>query len=187
MKNRKIYIDFISTGCCYWKNSMVKLDAIIEIDGVVVDSFSYTMAPHPKASIDENHLSSFGLSEQKVKQFSPINLVISNIVSKINTHVIVGDEKTKFYLVGWENLQFLEALFKQGKSTEFNDLFWKPYIEMKTLFSNMFFGYFHLIDEFLLNQLSPSLGIQDVESKNNVELMQESFNIISNYTPKKSE
>lgn len=165
---RKIFFyDLETTGLKFWRNGIHQVSCIIDIDGKVVEELDWRVRPNPKAEIDDEALSVGHTSRLEIASYPPMEVVHSEITSKLDKYIDRFDKRDKFFLAGYNNAafdnQFFRAFFKQCGDSYFGSYFHSNSIDV------MVAATLHLMDRragmenFKLKTVAAALGIPYTE------------------------
>lgn len=164
MSKKLFFYDLETTGRFPTRNGIHQLAAIIEIDGVVVDTINYRIRPNPDAAISQEALQACGVTEEQIQSYTPMKEQFEQIRSVLREYVARYDPKDKMFLVGFNNIkfdnEFFRQFFDQCGDSSFDQYFWSNSIDVMVLASQ------HLIDvredmpSFKLHRVATTLGIE---------------------------
>jgi DNA polymerase III epsilon subunit-like protein len=123
-QNKKLFIDVETTGLDPLRHGITEISAIVEIDGIYVDSFSCKMRPSVKDEIDPEALLVQGITEEELRsknsdRLGP-NKAFDAFLYFMGQHVDQYDKTDKFtvyeYSVGFD-FNFVSEWFKKQGNT----------------------------------------------------------------------
>lgn len=165
MKPKKLFFyDLETTGLFPTRNGIHQLSAIIEIDGVLMETINYRIRPNPKAVIDQVALAACKVTEEQILGYPPMEDQFKQILSVLKEWVDQFDKKDKFHLIGYNNLkfdnEFFRQFFDQNGNSHFDNYFWSGSMDVMSLAA------YYLLDaradmpSFKLSRVAKTLGIE---------------------------
>jgi len=169
MQIKKMFYDLETTGVDERQNGIHQLSGCIEIDGVVVKSFNYRVAPNPKAKISDEALTACGVTLEQIQAYEPMEKVFKEFKKLLSRHVDPYNKNDKMYLVGFNNGpfddKFLRAWFMQNGDTFFGSWFWAGSLDVMTLANQYLIGRRVKMINFKLSTVAQTVGIEIDETK----------------------
>lgn len=139
MPIKKLFYDLETTGVDERQNGIHQLSGCIEIDGEVVDTFNWLVAPNPKAKISEEALTVCGVSLETIQAYEEMGRVYRRFKAMLAKHCDPYNKLDKIYLCGFNNRgfddKFLRAWFMQNGDTFFGSWFWADSLDVMVLSS----------------------------------------------------
>lgn len=137
------FYDLETTGTMFWKHGIHQISGIIEIDGVIKETFNFKMRPNPKALIDDEALKIAGITREDLDGYTTsMEEGYSELIKILSKYVNKFDKKDKMFLCGFRNLgfddPFTNAWFKQCGDDYFFSWFWGNSIDVSALASHEF-------------------------------------------------
>lgn len=184
----KIFFDLETTGTNSKKHSVVQLSGLIEIKGEIVDSFNYSVRPHPKAQIEAEALKVNNKTEEQIQGFPPMEDVHRAFVKKLAKYIAKYDSKDKAWLVGFNNRSFddifLRKFFELCGDKFFGSCFWQDSLDVLVLSSQYLLDRRTGMPSFKLKRVAKELGIVVDEKRlhdavYDVELTREIYRIVT--------
>jgi len=143
-----LYFDTETTGLSPWKNDVVQIAGIIEIDGKIEDAFEFKCQPHSYENIQQKALDTNGFTIEQLRTFQSPQLVKMLITDIFDKYINKRDKEDKFYPAG-QNVQFDIDMMRQF-FRKAGDNFWGSYCN------------YHKIDLLALTTVLKYKGIIDV-------------------------
>lgn len=172
-----VFFDIETTGVMHWKNGIHQLSGCIEINGEVVDTFDYRVAPNPKAIVEAEALAVAGVTLEQIMAYRPMAEVFNEFENLLAKRVDKFNKADKYFLAGYNNAgfdnPFLRAWFKQNAKTEkdaaygnyFGSYFWSSPIDVMVLAAEYLKNRRHEMVDFKLKTVASTLGIVIDETK----------------------
>jgi len=174
---KKVFFDLETTGVKHWRNGVHQLAGVIEIDGIVTDTFNYKVKPYEKADIEDEALAIANITREDLENYRPMKEVYNEFVKLLGKHVDKFDKKDKFWLIGFNNAsfdnQFLRAWFVQNATTPkeadygnyYGSWFWANPIDVYVLASHKLMNERAEMTDFQLRTVVKKLGYPVIEEK----------------------
>jgi len=168
MDLKRCYIDVETTGVKHWKNCVIQLAGIIEINNKIKEIFEFKLAPHPKAKIEPSALEVSGYTLEQIKKFPDRFISFNQFTDILNKYVDKYNKKDKFFFVGYNSsfdVNFIRGLFKQCNNDYYGAYFWSGSIDIMALSLYGLANERYKMSNFKLMTVARQLGIQIDESK----------------------
>ena len=171
MKTRvkKFFYDLETTGVDHRRNGIHQIAGCIEIDGEIVESFNYKVAPNPKAIIEEEALKVGGVTLEQIQAYDVMDKVFRKFKVSLSKYCDPYDKSDKMYLVGYNNAHFddnfLRAWFTQNGDSYFGSWFHAGSLDVMVLASQYLIERRHIMPNFKLMSVAREVGIAIDESK----------------------
>lgn len=184
----KVFFDLETTGVDPKKHSVHQLSGIVELDGVVFDTFDIKTRPHPKAEYTAEGMNLCKVSEEQIRAYQPMKEGYKQFISIIGSYIDKFNPKEKAYLVGFNNRSFddvfLRVWFEQNGDKYIGSLFWNNTIDTLVLATEYFLERRHEFPSFKLKRVAKECGIIIEEDKlhdasYDVELTRKIYKIIT--------
>lgn len=137
---KTLFYDTETTGVNPRKNGIHQISGIIDIDGIIKETFDFRVQPNPAAIIEEEALKISGVSREQVEVYTPMRQVYNELIKILSQYVDKYNKKDKFHLSGYNNRsfddQFLRAWFKQNLDEYFGSWFWSDSLDVLVLASH---------------------------------------------------
>jgi len=158
-----MFYDVETTGVDERQNGIHQIAGCIEIDGLVVESFNYNVAPNPKAKIVPEALAVGGVTEEQLKAYEPMEAVFRRFKAMLRKYCDPYDTKAKMYLVGYNNSsfddKFLRAWFAQSGDTFFGSWFHAGALDVMVLASQYLIERRAKMKDFKLMTVAVEVGL----------------------------
>lgn len=159
-----LFFDLETTGIKYWRNGIHQISGEIVIDGVTMETFNYSVAPHPQCEIEEEALRICNVTKEQIQGYPPMAEVYQDFIRMLSRYVDKYDKKDKFFLVGYNNASFdnsfLKAFFVQNGDNFFYSWFWVNSIDVMVLATNHLMHKRHVMIDFKQETVARELGIE---------------------------
>lgn len=165
--SKLFYYDLETTGVRYWRNGIHQISGLIEIDGVVKETFNFHVRPNPEADIDPQALEVGGVTLEMIQGYPGMKEVHAKIIYMLSKYVDRYNKADKFFLIGYNNSSFddnfFKAFFEQNDDKYFFSWFWSSKIDVMVLASQFLVERRHLMENFKLHTVAKELGIEVTE------------------------
>ena len=112
------WFDTETTGLNAYKNDIVEMSCLIEIDKKIVDKKKWTLQPFSYENVEEEALKISGKTLTEIKSYAPAPSVFLDIISFLNKYVDKFDKEDKLYPAGYNIIKFdmpmLQSLFRKN-------------------------------------------------------------------------
>ncbi len=166
---KRLIYDLETTGVLPHKHGIHQISGLIEIDGIVVESFDFKVAPNPKAEIDQEALNVCGVTVEQIRAYRPMNEVYKDLITIFSKYVDKFNKQDKFFLCGFNNAwfddKFFNGFFKQNEDKHFNSWFWINSMDVMVLASYKLARVRHTMPNFKLSSVAKACGIEVDDSK----------------------
>jgi DNA polymerase III subunit epsilon len=166
---KKMFYDVETTGVDERQNGIHQIAGCIEIDGEVVQSFNFKVAPNPKAKIVQEALAVGGVTEEQIKAYAPMGVVFKQFNEMLSKYVERYDKSDKMYLVGYNNAHFdddfLRAWFVQNGDSYFGSWFYAGALDVMVLASQYLIDRRYRMKDFKLMTVAQEVGLVVDESR----------------------
>lgn len=158
-----MFYDVETTGVDERQNGIHQIAGCIEIEGVVVESFNYNVAPNPKAKITPEALAVGGVTEEQLKAYEPMEVVFRRFKATLRKYCDPYDKKDKMYLVGYNNAHFdddfLRGWFTQNGDAYFGSWFYAGALDVMVLASQYLIERRSKMKDFKLKSVAVEVGL----------------------------
>jgi len=124
---KKIFwMDTETTGTEPSKHAILTLDALVEVDGEVIDQVRLKGAPDPDQEVVKEALEVNGLSREQILEFPSSTEMYKSLMSALNSHINRYDSNDKFIVAGHNvkfDIAFLQELFARKSNKYFGAYF----------------------------------------------------------------
>ncbi len=163
------YYDVETTGVKHWRNGIHQISGIVEIDGVIKETFDFKVQPHPKCTIEKEALDVGRVTEEQVLGYPEMKGVHGKLDALLSKYVDRYDNKDKFFLAGYNSAHFddnfFRAFFTQNGDKYFGSWFWAGSLDVIVLASEYLKYKRHLMLDFKLMTVAKEVGLNIDESK----------------------
>lgn len=133
---KQFYIDVETTGTNSYKNALVQLSGIIEIDGEEKERVNFKLRPMPKHEIDQEALDVTGKTEKELMAYPSHTRAYVEFIRVMDKYVNRFNREDKFYFIGYNadfDEGFVRAFFMNNKDFYFGSWFFWPVIDVAKL------------------------------------------------------
>lgn len=112
-----LYIDTETTGLKPGINGIVQIAGIVEVEGVVKETFDFKCQPFPGQLVSKDALAITGLTIEQIKTFEDPIIIYKKLETILNFYVDRYDKTDKFYMVGQNpkfDFDFLDVWFNKN-------------------------------------------------------------------------
>jgi DNA polymerase-3 subunit epsilon len=164
-----IFYDLETTGVKYWKNSIHQMAGCIDIDGQVVETFDFRVAPHPKAVIEPDALKIGGVTLEQIMAYPDMLTVHKEFTAMLAKYVDRYKKTDKFFLCGYNNMgfddKFLRQFFELNGDNYFGSYFWANSLDVMCLATNKLLETRKGMADFKLKTVAGTMGLTIDESR----------------------
>ena len=107
-----LYVDCETTGLNAYKNGIIQLAGIIEINNKQMVEFDIKMKPFKDDIIEEKALQVSGITEKDIEKFQSAESGYNKIIQIFDTYINKYDKNDKFIICGY-NVKFDVDFLKQ--------------------------------------------------------------------------
>jgi len=169
MQIKKFFYDLETTGVDHRQNGIHQIAGCLEIDGEIVETFNWNVAPNPKAKIEAKALEVGNVTEEQIKAYPEMGLIFRKLKALLTRHCDPYNTKDKIYLVGYNNAHFddnfFRAWFTQNGDTFFGSWFHAGSLDSMVLASQYLIERRAKMQNFKLMTVAREIGIVVDESK----------------------
>jgi DNA polymerase III subunit epsilon len=157
------YYDVETCGLNPRQHSIHQLSAIIEVDGKVVETLDFKIAPHPKSKIDAAALGVCGVTEEQIRAYPSPEAQFRRLKAVLAKYVNPYDKTDKFYRCGFNNAafdnEFLRVFFDlNGDNSHF--MYFRPEsLDVMILAAHYLAPVRDTMPSFKLHRVAKTLGI----------------------------
>lgn len=164
-----LFYDMETTGLDIEKHGVHQISGRVVIDGAIIETFDFKVAPHDGAEYDPDALAVGNVTKEAVEVYSPMAEVFDKFIDMLNKYVNKYDKKDKFFLVGYNNRhfddQFLRKWFERNDSKYFGSYFWSNSFDCLVLATPFLASKRYLMVDFKQATVAQELGIGIEENK----------------------
>lgn len=118
MPVKALYFDVETTGRSAYKNDIVQLSGMIEIDGIVKEEFNLLAKPADPSTIEDEALQVIGKTRDEIMQYPDRSEMKKKFQEMLGRYVNKFDKNDKFIPVGYNvrfDLDFIHSFFKKQR------------------------------------------------------------------------
>lgn len=134
---KRIYIDVEKSGLNAFRNGIIQLAGIIEIDNQEKETFSFDMNVFEGDLIDDKSLEINKKTREQIGEFENPKIVYSKLIDIMNKYIDRYDKTDKFRFVAYNasfDMDFVRQWFKKnGDKFGIGAWCWNPYIDVMTI------------------------------------------------------
>ena len=134
---KRLYIDVETTGFNPYKNGIIQIAGIVEIDEVEIESFSFDCNVFEKDEISDKALEVNNKTREQIAEFEDPKEVYSKLINIMEKHINRYNKTDKFAFVGFNasfDYDFIRAWFKKaGDKFGIGSWCWNPYLDVMTI------------------------------------------------------
>lgn len=164
-----LFYDLETTGTDKEKHGIHQLSGYIVIDGSIVETFNFKVAPHKDAEYNPEALEIGRITREEVEAYPPMEAVFPQFIDMLDKYINKYDKKDKMFLVGFNNRhfddQFLRKFFKRSGSKYFGSYFWSNSFDCLVLATPYLASKRYLMVDFKQSTVAKELGIQVEDEK----------------------
>lgn len=147
------FIDVETGGLSAYKNPLLQIAGIIDIDGEAVEKFEYKIKPFPSQQIHPKSLEVTGYTHAQINRFDDPKRVFSAVKNIFKKYVDPFDKSDKFYLSGYNTTfdeQFLRQFWKNNADNYFGSFFHFPVLDVAVVAAEYLKPQRHSMSDFKL-------------------------------------
>ena len=160
---KALYFDTETTGLNPWKNDIIQIACIVEIDGEVKGEFESKVQPVNWEHLDPKALEVHGYDERTLRTFPETKRVFTQLTDFMSRFVNKFDKGDKFTPAGYNvrfDMEFLQNFFKKQGDQYFGSwVNWKLVDPMYKLYEMDYMGKINL-PNYKLATVCQHLGIE---------------------------
>lgn len=121
-----LWFDVETTGLSAYKNDIIQIAAIVEIDGKVVDQFESKIRPFDPINVEPKALLINGLKLEDIMRYPEPKVVHSNFTKFLRNYIVPYNKEDKFAPAGYNvkfDIDFLMSFFKKAGDTYYGSYF----------------------------------------------------------------
>lgn len=183
-----LFFDVETTGLDDQKHGIHQLSGLLEIDGVIVESFDFKVKPPSHLIIDPLALKVSNVTIDQILNYDIESKVYAEFINMLSRHIDKFNPKDKAFLCGFNNAafdnDFLRALFLRCNDKYFGSWFWSNSLDVMVLATNYLIeSRTSLVDFKLKTVATHLLGSTDDSKLHNasydIELTRNIFQIVN--------
>lgn len=161
---KRMFIDVETTGLDERTASTVELAGVVDIDGQVVDEFTWYIKPYG-TEVSKKSLKTIGLTEQDLHdRGESVEVVVGKFKALLDTHIDRYNKADKFFFYAYNSpfdYRFTRALWEgPGRQEYFGSYFWFPDMCIMRMVQEELRGERSRIKNFKLLTVAEYLGIE---------------------------
>lgn len=160
---KTLFYDLETTGTNHRKNGIHQLSGMIDVDGIIKETFDFKVRPNPHAVIEDKALEIGGVTREQIEAYTPMREVYNQLIEILSRYVDRYNKKDKFHLAGYNNRsfddQFFRAWFKQNMDEYFGSWFWSDSLDVLVLASKHLRKERAYLENFKLHTVAKRFGI----------------------------
>jgi DNA polymerase III subunit epsilon len=169
MKIVKFFYDLETTGTDVRKNGIHQISGMFEVDGVVVETVNFKVAPHSKCIVEPSAMRICKVTEEQIRSYTDMKTIYRELIVILKKYCDKYDAKDKIWLVGFNNRSFddvfLRAWFEQNGDAFFGSWFWSDSLDVLVLACQYLLNRRREMPSFKLRRVAKELGIHVVETE----------------------
>ena len=121
-----LWLDTETTGLSPWKQDVIQMAGIVEIDGKVMEKFEFKCQPHFWEDIQQQALDVHGYSEEDLAEFPKPAKVWNQFCRVLDTYVDKYDKTDKFIMAGYNvgfDFDFMKSWWSKCEQSYFGSYF----------------------------------------------------------------
>lgn len=133
---KALYFDVETTGTSSWKHDIVQLSGIIEIDGVVKETFNLLARPENVDNIEQGALDTIGKTKEELLKYPHRSEMKKQFQQMLGRYVDKYNKADKFIPVGYNvkfDLDFIHSFFKKQKDMYLGSFISWYYVDVMAL------------------------------------------------------
>ena len=133
---KTLWFDCETTGLDPYRNGIVQIAALVEIDGEVKEELNLFLRPGDTDKIDQTSLDIHGYTESAIREFPDPELSMRHFQTAMLRHVDKFDNTDKFVMAGYFvrfDMDFLRALFVKLGDRYFGSWFFNVTYDVQAL------------------------------------------------------
>ena len=157
-----LYLDVETTGLASPACGLIQLGAVVEIDGVVRETFEMRMQPVPGDQIEDDALAVHGFDRAVLQQFPPAAAGYAAFLALLTRYIDRFDPRDKFHLVAYNaafDAAHLRAWFEKHRDRFFGAWFWHPPIDVMGLAAALMIDKRAVLPNFKLATVAEALDV----------------------------
>jgi DNA polymerase III subunit epsilon len=133
---KRLFIDVETTGTDHKIHAIHQISGIIEIDGIIKETFDFNIKPFEGAVIDEEALEIGGVSVETIMQYPEATVIYGKLMSIFTKYINKFDKTDKFVLIGYNvhfDKNFLSEFWLRNNDKYFFSLCWGSHIDIMSM------------------------------------------------------
>jgi DNA polymerase-3 subunit epsilon len=157
-----IYLDTETTGLDPVRNIVHSISGIIEIDGVVRDTFDIYVRPPEDAIIEPDALTIGHVTEEQIMQYPPMIDGYNEFISIMSRYVNRYDKQDKFHFIGYNchfDSNFVRNFMLRNNDPYYGAWFWQGTIDVMCLANEFLKNDRPSLENFQLMTVAQKMGV----------------------------
>ncbi len=158
-----LFVDVETTGISAYKNGIVQLSGIIDIDGEIIEDFNFKVAPFKTDIINPKAMEVNGLDMHEVKTFDDPVEVHTKFCNILSSYVNKYDKQDKLSFIAYNSSfdeDHIRSWFKKNKDSFFGSYFWWPSICVAKMAAQKYLPTRSSFPDFKLMTVAKNVGIE---------------------------
>ena len=126
---KALWFDVETTGLSPYKNDIIQIAGLVEINGEIKEEFEMKCAPQDFTQLDSKALAIHGYSKEMLKEFPAPREIYNKLIRIIEKYISRYDKNDKFTPAGYNvkfDCDFLKNFFEKAGDRYYGSLFnWK--------------------------------------------------------------
>jgi DNA polymerase-3 subunit epsilon len=163
MSIKALYFDVETTGRSAYKNDIVQLSGMVEIDGEVKETFNLLARPVNVDDIEQEALDVIGKTKEQIMKYPDRSEMKKQFQDILGRYVNKFDKADKFIPVGYNvrfDLDFIHSFFKKQKDMYLGSFISWYYVDVMALANLKAFEGAFKLENHKLGTLCDHFGIQ---------------------------
>lgn len=166
---KRFFYDVSTTGKSFYKSSIHHLNAMVVINGVVVDRLDLRIKPDERALLELDYMRFNGVIPELLKTLPDQTVQFRQLETFLNKYVDRFNKSDKFYLCGFHNSNFddafLSMFFSLNKNDYFGAYFYSASLDVATLAAQYLLSERDTMTGFKLVDVAKQLGLYVDENR----------------------
>lgn len=161
--SKQIYIDVETTGLDPKLHGLVQVAGAIVINGVLKESFDYSMCPPPDKTFDVRALEVINLDMKAIGNFASSEDMYDQFFKLVKKYVNVYDKKDKLHFLAYNSpfdVSFIRQWFLDNNNKYYGSMFWTPDICIMRKAGDLLQSQRHELKNFKLKTVCDYLDIE---------------------------
>lgn len=161
---KRLYVDVETTGFNPYKNGIIQIAGIVEIDEEEKESFNFNCNVFEKDEISDKALEVNNVTREQIAEFDNPKDIYSKLIDVMARHINKYNKKDKFAFVGFNasfDYNFMRSWFvKNEDKFGIGSWCWNPYIDVMTIAYHYLKDRRSLMPNFKLDSVAKALEIE---------------------------
>jgi len=186
MKQLRLFLDTETTGLDPQVNAIIEIAGILELNGKIVEEFSWNMRPAKNKVVDPAALVVNGLTQEDLDTYESSTQVYQTFLQMLDSYINKYDSSDKAYFFAYNagfDQGFIEQWFKDNKNPYLFSYSAWPWIDVAVLAAVYAEKQRNMLPNFKQGTVAKSLGIDVDDDKlhgglYDVQIMKQIYNIL---------